>query len=323
MLLDGIEMVGRPIHRGSKSARILDCEVVPIASCYSSQLQLFQDKLSNVPGMIFQPRYSPYALGASLFTTEYMTALLTSQSNLLSSSEGMNDRLNVIVFLAMPLDQGYLVLGLLQHSSEKRRKNSHLGYRNELILHQTVGSPVHIQVKFVIQDMIMHRPQQIIMNMEAVLGRFVGSPERGLNIPRRSNGDMDGSINIKLIVEQVIVITNGRHTAYNERNVLRDTNINRGSVTLNGVPGIELKKANAARVRVSSLIHVERSVQVSGICGAVKAADELESGLTEAERAIKVGVRGLERVGGGRVVGYGFLEAHLVDEPLSFVLDVV
>ncbi len=87
---------------------------------------------------------------------------------------------------------------------------------------------------------------------------------------------MERSIKKEFIVKHIVVVTNGCDAAYNERNVLGNANVSRGSVTLDGVPSVELKQTNAAWVSVSRLINEEGGVQVGGVSWTVIAADELE-----------------------------------------------
>ena len=80
--------------------------------------------------MIFQPRYSPYLLGASLLTTEYITALLLSQFNLLSSSEAMKVLSSFIELMTLPLDHGCLIIRLVkEHSRGQNTHTSEVGTR--------------------------------------------------------------------------------------------------------------------------------------------------------------------------------------------------
>ena len=104
-------LVGGPIDRFPKGCRVLDDEVIIITSTCSNQLAFntISDEL-YLPRMIFHPRYSPYLFGLSLFTIEYMTALLLSQFNFPSSSEAKYVLSNSIELIILPFDQGYLIL---------------------------------------------------------------------------------------------------------------------------------------------------------------------------------------------------------------------
>ena len=143
----------------------------------------------------------------------------------------------------------------------------------------------------------------MIMDMKAILASLVRSPEGRLNVSGCTNRDMDRSIKVKLVVEQIVVITDRRSTADDEGYVLGDAGIKRGNVTLNRISSVELEEADTTGVDMCRLAGVVRVIEVGGICWAVKAADKLEAQLADSVFAVEVGSRCLERVVCRSIVG--------------------
>ena len=145
---------------------------------------------------------------------------------------------------------------------------------------------------------------------------------RTLNVPRGTDVDMDGAVNVEGVVEHVVVVTDGRHVSEDEVGVGADRDVLGRDMTSNGIRGVHFEQANGIGVRVADFPGVERGVHVGRLRGAVKALNELERGRAEAVVTIKVGGVGLERIDGG-IVRKSLVETQLVDDPLALVVNVV
>lgn len=134
---------------------------------------------------------------------------------------------------------------------------------------------------------------------------------------------MDRAIHIEFITKHVVIISNSRNSPYDESDVLGNADIRGRRVTLDGIAGVEFKHTDTAGVGMGGFSSVIGGVEIGGICGTVKAIDELKLELTEPVLAVEISIRGLERVGCRRVMSYGFLQPKFIDNPFSFVPDFV
>ena len=125
------------------------------------------------------------------------------------------------------------------------------------------------------------------MEVEAIVVPGVCSPERGLNISRRADSNVNRTIEVELVVEDIIIITNCGGTADNECNILSHANICKGQMALEGIAGVEFEHAKAAWMDMGCFSGNVRSVEVGGICRAIKAADQLIRCLTEPILAVE------------------------------------
>ena len=71
------------------------------------------------------------------------------------------------------------------------------------MFHHRIGRSCYIQIRFELKDMIVHRPREVIVNLVSV--SLVFGVKGGLNISRSSDDRLDGSVEMKHIVEVVII----------------------------------------------------------------------------------------------------------------------
>ena len=194
--------------------------------------------------------------------------------------------------------------------------------RHNVSPHHTVLGTLDVQIELVVENMVVHGPRQVIVDVEAIRATRCARPERTLDITRSTHGYGNRTIVEKVVLEQIIVVAYGGDAADNEDDVLRGTDVCSCEMALEGVALIVFEQTQTVGVNVCIIVDEERSVQVRGMRRTVEAIDKVPGAGTNTVRCIQVSRRGMERVLGG-VMRHGLLETDLVHETLALELDVM
>lgn len=227
--------------------------------------------------------------------------------------------------IGAPIEAG-LVFGGNVAALELHRVALAAGGPRELAAH---GDLVHeqervvgaedVEVGLVVQDVVVHGAGQGVLDLPPEIGVVVGVVGR-LDVARGAYFHADGPVLAEGVAEGVVVVAHGGDGAHREVDVLAHADVAAGAVALHGEVGVVFEEADAVQVGVGGFVDVEGAVEVGGVGGAVVALYELEGIGTEAVVGVKVTRGRLEGVVGG-VVSKGFLQAQLIEDTLTLVLD--
>ena len=169
------------------------------------------------------------------------------------------------------------------------------------------------------------------MNLVAVFG--VVGVEGRLNVSRGPHDGLDATIEVKDVVESVVVtaisrashvylLADSRHAAQGKSNVFGRTDVCRGGVTLDQVTLIGFEESNATAARLAELGSVESGVHAVRVEGNIETRDLRKGVRAETVVCVEIRCPALHWIL-PCIVGYGLLKSQLINDSLAFVLDVV